>query len=53
MWIWQRSNWPIFRYDLSKFSGTIADFHASAFRLAGRVETLAESSRQELTSSPP
>ena len=49
MWIWQHSNWPTFRYDLSKFSGTIADFNASAFRLAGRVETLAESSRQEVT----
>ena len=49
MWIWQHNNWPTFRYDLATFSGTIADFNASASRLAGCLDALAESSRQEVT----
>ena len=49
MWIWQHNNWPTFRYDLSAFSGTIADFNTSASRLAGRVEALTERSQQEIT----
>jgi len=48
-WIWQRTDWPDFQYGLAGFSGVIADFSAAASRLAGRVEALANVSRQEVT----
>ncbi|WP_419632769.1 DUF4172 domain-containing protein, partial [Thiolapillus sp.] len=48
-WIWQRSDWPNFQYEPAEFSGVIADFSAAASRLAGRVEALADVSRQEIT----
>uniref|UniRef100_UPI0025FB859A Fic family protein n=2 Tax=Thiolapillus sp. TaxID=2017437 RepID=UPI0025FB859A len=38
-----------FQYEPAEFSGVIADFSAAASRLAGRVEALADVSRQEIT----
>lgn len=46
-WIWQRPDWPDFRYDDRTFEARELEFRINSARLAGRFEALPIASRQE------
>ncbi len=48
-WIWQRPDWPDFRYDKRALEGRELAFRINSERLAGRFEVLPNVSREDAT----